>query len=308
MFLTFASKHFSYCFMKKTVQPYIKGRFIRRLVWFLSIFLGIVLLLNGCLMMRTSDSKAKADFKRLGLFLSTPTFTVNDYSLHYATIGADTLPTIVFIHGSPGSWDAFEIFLKDTFLLKKYRMISVDRPGFGYSNFGEAQNLHQQATIIGALLGNLQNNKPLYLVGHSLGGPLVAQLAADFPKRVNGIVILAGALNPALESKEAWRPIMMAQPLCYLLPGAFRPSNAELWYLKKDLYILQNKLNTITCPVYIMHGQKDVLVDVENVAFMKAHFTNAALVSDTIFPNENHFIPWTQHNAIRSWIMRLPLN
>jgi pimeloyl-ACP methyl ester carboxylesterase len=293
--------------MQKIQYQHTAGRFKRRLVRSLSIITGIVLLLNGCLMMRTSDSKAIANFQKMGLALTTPTYVVNNNNLHYAIIGADTLPTIVFVHGSPGSWNAFEDFLKDTVLLRKFRMVSVDRPGFGYSNFGEAKNLQQQSTIIGSLLGNLQNNKPLYLVGHSLGGPLVAELAADYPKRVNGIIILAGALNPALEKKETWRSVMMVKPLCYLLPGALRPSNTELWYLKKDLYILQHKLNTITCPVYIMHGQKDMLVDVENVTFMKEYFTNAALVSDTILKDENHFIPWTQHNAIRNWIMRLPL-
>jgi pimeloyl-ACP methyl ester carboxylesterase len=35
---------------------------------------------------------------------------------------------VVFVHGSPGSWDAFIGFFKDSLLVGKARLISVDRP------------------------------------------------------------------------------------------------------------------------------------------------------------------------------------
>jgi pimeloyl-ACP methyl ester carboxylesterase len=83
--------------------------------------------------------KQKKQFAQNGISLTTADFVANGTVLHYAKTGADTLPTLFFVHGSPGSWIKFGKYLMDTDLLKKYRMISIDRPGFGYSNFGQAK-------------------------------------------------------------------------------------------------------------------------------------------------------------------------
>jgi hypothetical protein len=56
-------------------------------------------------------------------------------------------------------------------------------------------------------------------------------------------------------------------PLRYLVPGALRPSNDELWWLK-NLFSLAPELKKITSAV-IIHGTKDALVPFSNVAFMK---------------------------------------
>ena len=37
-------------------------------------------------------------------------------------------------------------------------------------------------------------------------------------------------------------------PLNYFIPGALRPANEELWYLKKDLVYLEKDFSNITCP------------------------------------------------------------
>jgi pimeloyl-ACP methyl ester carboxylesterase len=148
--------------------------------------------------------------------------------MHYARSGNDTLPTIVFVHGSPGSWNAFEQYMKDKEILDKYRMISVDRPGFGNSDFGKAEPLKQQSALISPLFNEWKNGKPIYLVGHSLGGPLIIQLYADNPGLVDGLVLLAASVDPAEEKKESWRYVLDGALMQYFLPGAFRPSNREL--------------------------------------------------------------------------------
>ena len=120
-------------------------------------------------------------------------------------------------------------------------------------------------------------------------------LAADNPTKVTAIVVLAGALDPAMEPVEAWRHMATRVPFRYLLPGAMRPSNDELWYFKSDVLKIKDKLALIKCRVYIIHAHNDALVDVRNVDYMKRTFTSAQ-VSDTIFPSGNHFIPWN-HSA-----------
>ncbi len=125
--------------------------------------------------------------------------------------------------------------MKDSQLLKKFRMVSVDRPGFGYSDFGDAQHLDIQSLRISPLFTQLANHKPMFLAGHSLGGPLVIKLGADNPGIFSGLVIISGSIDPKEENPEKWRPWLFNTSLNYLVPGALRPANEELWYLKKDL-------------------------------------------------------------------------
>jgi len=273
--------------------------------YLLILFLIWIIVAQTCCMFRISDKKATANFAKEGVLLHTQTLPVFNRHLHFVSTGADSLPAIVFIHGSPGSWEAFEHYLRDPELLQHYKMIAVDRPGFGYSDFGNSLNLEEQSQIVSALLAQLKKDKPVYLVGHSLGGPLIARLAIDNPGRIASLVLLAGSIDPAAENKEYWRKIFMHNPLQYLIPGAMRPSNDELWYLKKDLKILSPLLKNVTCPVYFIHGNKDMLVPYSNMAFGVKSFSNAALIDTTTIPGANHFIPWSHYDVVKKVLLRL---
>jgi pimeloyl-ACP methyl ester carboxylesterase len=87
-------------------------------------------------------------------------------------------------------------------VLKKFRIITIDRPGYGYSDFGDAMHLQEQCKLILAFLHRLKTNQSMFLCGHSYGGPVVAKLAADAPNLFKTVVITAGAIDPALEKKK----------------------------------------------------------------------------------------------------------
>jgi len=254
---------------------------------------------------KISDTEAKKDFKKEGIVLTTKTVTLGKRHIHYAQSGNDTLPTILFIHGSPGSWNAFTQYMKDGDLLSKYRMISVDRPGFGDSDFGNAEPLKVQSALISPLFNEWKNGKPFYLVGHSLGGPVIIQLYADNPELVKGLVLLAASVDPAEEKKEPWRYIMDGALMRYFIPGAFRPSNRELIFFKKDVYALQDKFAAVKSKVYIVHGSKDTFVPSGNAAFAAKKLVNASSVETTMIEGANHFIPWEHYGTIKKVLMKL---
>ena len=264
-----------------------------------------LLFAQSCMSFRKSDADAKTEFAKDHVTLRTSTMKVDGRHIHYASTGNDSLPTLFFIHGSPGSWDAFAEYMKDSLLLKKFRMVSIDRPGFGYSDYGMAQHLDVQSLWISPLFGILGNHKPMFLAGHSLGGPMVIKLGADNPGFFSGIVVISGSIDPGEEKPEKWRPWLFKTPLNYFVPGAMRPSNEELWYLKKDLVQLEKDFSKITCPVYFIHGAMDTWVPPGNVEYGKKLLVNAPEVETTLIPGANHFIPWSKFTEIRSVLLKL---
>jgi pimeloyl-ACP methyl ester carboxylesterase len=279
---------------------------MKKLIIITTFFTCWIILAQSCMKMRISDAKAKKEFLAAGITLRTETLDVNGSKLHYVQTGNDTFPTLFFVHGSPGSWDAFSVYLKDTDLLRKYRMISIDRPGFGYSDFGDAKNLSDQSAIISPIFKHVQNGKPIYIIGHSLGGPTIVKLVADNPNTFSGMVILAGSEDPAEEASEKWRGFLKYSGLQYLLPGAFRPSNNEIWYYKKELRPLAKQFASITCNVWIIHGNKDKFVPVGNAAYAKKMLVNAKSVEVKILDGAPHFIPWAPwYKDVKEVLLRL---
>ncbi|MEO7310663.1 MAG: alpha/beta hydrolase [Chitinophagaceae bacterium] len=273
---------------------------------FLLLFFGTwVVLAQSCMRMRISDSVAKKEFGEKNLLATFSYLPGAGINMHYVKTGVDTLPTLLFIHGSPGSWDAFKTYLEDSNLLANFRMISVDRPGFGYSDFGYAKDLRENAKFIFAIVQKEANGKPLHLIGHSIGGPVVMQMAQDHPENYASLTILAGSISPYDEPKEAWRGIVKYSPFRYLMPGAFGPSNDEIWSFKKDLYGLDTNYNRVTMPVMFIHGDADKFVTVKNVAYGFTKLVANKQVGKIIIPGASHFIPWQHFDVIKKHLMGL---
>ncbi|MEI9908962.1 MAG: alpha/beta hydrolase [Bacteroidota bacterium] len=230
---------------------------------------------------------------------------IDNRHIHYAMTGSDTLPSLVFIHGSPGSWFHYMKYMWDKDLRKKFRIISFDRPGFGYSDFGDAMHLQEQCKLILPVLQKLKTDQPMFLCGHSYGGPMVAKLAADAPGLFKIVMIASGALDPALEKKETWRHIMDKKPLFWFLPGSFQPSNTELLYLKEDLKPLAKDLDKITANVLFVHGDKDTWVSIENIAYGKKMMVNAASFTADTLRGADHQVPWKRREKFKNILLGL---
>ena len=282
--------------------------FILKAIWkrfFRLLFLVVILWVYTNANFRISDENAIREFNKLGIALKTDNYNHQNHRIHYVWAGNDSAASLVFLHGTPGSWYDFEAFMKDSELLQQAKLVSIDRPGLGYSDFGEALPMQQQVSAIAELLKKIKNNRPMYLAGHSLGAPVAAWLAAENPDLVQGIFILCGSLSPELEPTESWRYLAAYRPFTYLLPGAFRPSNQELVYFKKDIYELEKKLSQVVCPIYIAHAVNDMFVPIGNVAYMCNHFSNADFVSDTILPDGNHFLPFNRVPLMKQIMMTM---
>ena len=273
-------------------------KFKKRYIAYL-VLISYLLFAHSCMTMRSSSKKTKTFFKKHQVAYTDSTIIVANRKIHYIETGNKNAQSIVFIHGSPGSWNAWEDYLSDSLLLKKYRLIAPDRPGFGYSGFRKSMNLDAQAEMLNTFLKQINNGKPMTLVGHSYGGPLIVKMALKTPDLYENLMILAGALDPDAEKPEKWRKPLTWIPLKYLVPGSLKPSNDELWMLKKDLINMQPDLKYLSQRVLIIHGTVDNLVPYQNVDFMKNAFTNVKDLNVITLENEKHFIVWDREQLIK---------
>ena len=262
-------------------------------------------MMPGCLSFRANEYKEIQRFGKEGIELIPGSYRVNDIPIHYVRTGLDSFPTILFIHGTPGSWSAFRDYLMDPSLLAHYRLVSVDRPGFGESDYGHAYHLDEQSILLRPLLDQLENGKPVYLAGHSLGGPLVVKMAADDPDAFAGIMLISASVDPALEPAESWRRWFAGPATQNFLPGAFRQSNTELFYFKKDIFPLAEDFAKITCRVSIVHGDADRWVPVGNADYARSKLVQAQSIHTRIIPGGNHFIPSTHRVDIAKELIAL---
>ncbi|HTN45600.1 MAG TPA: alpha/beta hydrolase [Flavipsychrobacter sp.] len=121
----------------------------------------------------------------------------NNIRLHYIEYPKENVPTIICMHGITANCQAFGGLVAKG-LSEYYRLISVDLRGRGLSSqpaFHYSMEDHA-ADIIG-LLDHLRIEKAI-LMGHSFGGLLSFFLAANYPDRVEKLILLdaAAEMNP----------------------------------------------------------------------------------------------------------------
>lgn len=285
-------------------------RFLKSWKWLIGvlIFGGMLFLMDSCMQFRMSKTEIDTYFAKKEKKGSLHSYPVEkNRIINYLRVGDESLPLVIFIHGSPGSLSAFIDFMGDTALLKRAQLIAVDRPGFGASDFGYAEpSLEKQAAYLKPILEENKNHRPIILVGHSLGGPIIARMAMDFEELVDGLVIVAGSIDPELEPDETWFRAPLATPfLKWVLPRSFRASNDELYKLKPELIKMLPLWNTISCRVIVIQGKKDSLVPAENADFARKMLDHTSSLEFVVKEDMDHFVPWSNPELIRSAIIKL---
>jgi pimeloyl-ACP methyl ester carboxylesterase len=204
---------------------------------------------------------------------------------------------LVLVHGTPGSARGWARYLQDP--PAGCEVLVFDRPGFGGSAPREAlPSIAAQAQAVAALLPT--DGREAVLLGHSLGGAVAAYAAAaSKPGQVRALVLLAAALDPALERIHPLQRLGARAPVRALLPRPIRNANAELIALPAELEALAPQLERIRCPVHIVHGSADDLVSAANVPYIKRNLGGAPVVHTRLVQGGSHFLPWDAESLVR---------
>lgn len=105
-------------------------------------------------------------------------------------------PDLVLIHGASGNLRDMTFSLAPR-LAERYRVISLDRPGLGYTDRinSTGATLKQQADLLSRAVETLGADKPI-VVGHSYGGAVALAWAVHHPDKLAALVPLAAPSNP----------------------------------------------------------------------------------------------------------------
>ncbi|CEA09810.1 4,5:9,10-diseco-3-hydroxy-5,9, 17-trioxoandrosta-1(10),2-diene-4-oate hydrolase [Arthrobacter saudimassiliensis] len=101
-------------------------------------------------------------------------------------------PPVLLLHGvgrSLEDWqDAHDLLAAD------HRVISSDHPGFGLSPKGTVRpSLAWYAAAAATVLDAVGEDRPVHVMGNSLGGAVAMQFAARYPRRVASLVLVNSA-------------------------------------------------------------------------------------------------------------------
>jgi pimeloyl-ACP methyl ester carboxylesterase len=256
---------------------------------------------------RTTDKKAMESFKAKKLNAQFHQYKLGKRTIHYVESGnANASTVLLFIHGSPGSWNAFESYITDSSLNANYLMASVDRPGYGYSDFGvKEESLNMQSIVYAPILKKYYDaGKKIILIGHSYGGPVIARMAMDFDDVISGLIFIAPSIDPDLE-KELWIQRPATWPVVkWMIPAAIIVSNEEILALKAELIKIIPAWKNIKLPVIFIQGGKDNLVPHQNKDFAEKQLKNADLEL-MFYPELDHFIPFTHKEIVMEAIDKM---
>lgn len=145
-----------------------------------------------------------ADLREAGIEARYPPIgklvRVGDRDIHVIVEGNG--PDLVLLHGAGGNARDFTYQFTDH-LTDRFRVISVDRPGLGWSSRArdglndafttDAESPAEQARLIAEAVRQLGADRPLVL-GHSYGGAVAMAWALEEPAA--GIVLVSGATMP----------------------------------------------------------------------------------------------------------------
>lgn len=271
------------------------------------LLLGIACLCNtSCtvLQWRKTDEAIQQKFKTENINSEITYYKVDSLNLDiriHEVKSQDNTVNLIFFHGSPSSLSAWENYMLDSKLLASANMYAIDRPGYGYSNFGkQLTSISTQAQIMSAVI----NEKVLdnvIVIGSSYGGPLAARIAY-LNKNVKALVMVSPAIDPENE-KDIWASRFTQWKLTrWLVPTAYRVAGDEKTVHAKELGIIAKDWKKLQIPVLHFHGDVDDIVPFENINFSKANFNNIKVIS---VEGKGHEIAWKNPEIIVPYLVNL---
>jgi pimeloyl-ACP methyl ester carboxylesterase len=237
--------------------------------------------------------------------------------------GTEKGPALFFIHGAGNNaelWQHQADYFKG--LHPVYRL---ELPGHGRSTGQGETDIAAYARWTRRVIAEAFSGQPLLLVGHSLGGAVVQELAADPPAEIKGLILIGtGAklgvvpeiLTMLAQDPEAFfqsidiaafdpeTPSRLRQPVIAsirhcdpaVILGDFRAC---------DRFDIRERLQDIHLPTLILCGKRDKLSPVKYSLYLHEHIVDSELA---LFDQAGHMVMVEQaeqvNNRIRQFLKK----
>lgn len=184
--------------------------------------------------------------------------------IHYKTAGSG--PPLVLVHGLASSTRWWNRNIPT--LAEHFRVYALDLSEFGDRRLRPRFVLKQAATYLARWMDAVQI-KGAHLVGHSMGGRIVAEFAAENPARVKRLILVNAAVMPFGHGyiKLSWGmmrafqriPLSLFQVLLFdtLYTGVIPVMRVGHELLRTDL---KHRLAHIQAPTLVIWGEHDTIV------------------------------------------------
>lgn len=215
--------------------------------------------------------------------------------LHYITAGDSTKPSLILIHGSPGSWDAWLALITETNMLERFYVIAIDRAGYNKTTLGGDYSLAEQSAFLKPIVDQYCDD--CVVAGHSYGGGLAFQVGLDYENKVDAMISIAGTIAAPFQKLKWYNYAMRYSPAKWLVASDFSVSDNEMWNLQEDLPIMNDRLGSYKGKVAIIQGNEDILVNKESAQYAESKLVNAS-VKMIIKDDMDHFVIWSDKDLV----------
>ncbi|MEO8587900.1 MAG: alpha/beta hydrolase [Flavobacteriales bacterium] len=205
---------------------------------FLSLLIVASWSLTACNVMRMLERSGNKTFKKNGLVAHTFTDAAGPHFVWSSVESKDTggllKPKLMLVHGITGS---SRMWVGNVAALSEhYDLIVPDLIGHGRSTTTwSGSSVDAQVAHLQLILDSLRMTEPVYVVGNSYGGAMVANFAEQHPERVRSLVIYDG---PASDYTAAIADSVARSVGAKDITDLFTPKNKDEQYrlLELSLY------------------------------------------------------------------------
>jgi pimeloyl-ACP methyl ester carboxylesterase len=228
-----------------------------------------------------------------------------NYRIHYAVVGDSAKPLLLIIHGSPGAWYSSMKLLDDSALQKNFRIISVDRAGFGKSNYGVSEpSIQEHVHYLERIVKEYNNDGRIYLMGSSYGASIAASFTMQHPEMVQELYLISPVIDPSKEKMFWFSYVGKLAFVSMLVPEYLNVASDEKFAHRRQLRKLKPHWGEITCKTYVLMGEKDHLASLGNLDFARKNLVNARNPEFYLVPNTSHAIIYQRTGLLISFLLK----
>lgn len=240
----------------------------------------------------------------------------NGYEQFYAQIFAytnfqtpdDKKPTILFLHGAPGTHKAFKEYYEDPSFDRFYNIIAIDRPRYGQSQnfaFSDHPTLEDQAKIITEAFKNLLSVSPVLIVGHSVGASLALLIAQNPSSNVHGLALISGAFSPQHSTTKWYNTFLQKPYLRWLLPSPLLNANQEFLGLDVSVHqSISSALKEVSASTLFIHGTHDKVIQAFHSDWGHEKRRHQGKKTKLYKLDSGHFVLWSRAADIKRILLK----